>query len=80
MPRLAEVAAINLQSIPGDVHLVEALFDAETEQKMVNGFELLAEASIFEAAEDGVDEGAKFVLAGEEGRGRNGEGEGNNPS
>ena len=39
---------------------------------------MLAEAPIVDAAEDGGDEGAKFVLVWEEGRGRKGEGERHN--
>ena len=56
----------------------EAIFDADREEERFDGVQLLAEAPIVDAAEDGGDEGAKFVLVWEEGRGRKGEGERHN--
>ena len=54
----------------------EAFFDPEVEQEMIDGFQLLTEAVVFEVAEDGGDERPEIVLVGEEGGGWQGEGEG----
>ena len=54
----------------------EAIFDAEMEEEVVDGLELLAKAFVFEVADDGGNKGAKIVLVGEAGGGRIGEGEG----
>ena len=43
----------------------EAFLDPKVEQEMVDGFELLTEAVVFEVAEDGGDEGPEIVLVGE---------------
>ena len=56
----------------------EALFEAEVEEKAVDGFELFSEARIFEIADDGGNEGAEIVLQGEKRGGRKGESEGHN--
>ena len=50
----------------------EAFLDPEVEEEMIDGFELLAEASLFEVADDGGDGGSEVVLVGEERGGRQG--------
>ena len=56
----------------------EAFLDPEVEEEMVDGFELLAEASIFEVADDGGDGRPEVILVGEESGGRQGKRKGHN--